>query len=244
MKKYYISIIYIFFLSISSFSQVEKIDLGSWYLEELIIDSQSSLVPINYTGEQITTEFTDNGYSGFSLLICDFVGGIINYITDTNSFTTSEVYSSLGGCNIITEGVDFNEIRDNQMSLMSFFTFGEVFNYEILEENLDQPRKLIITASNGDKAIYHFNLLSTSKLRNQLSFNIYPNPVKNQLHISSENNLENYSVKIFDVLGKLKISKKLSYTKTVNVESLSKGMYILSIKDDLENTTFKKFIKN
>ncbi|WP_396603409.1 T9SS type A sorting domain-containing protein [Algibacter sp. R77976] len=41
-----------------------------------------------------------------------------------------------------------------------------------------------------------------------------------------------------DLVGRLRISKILSNAETINVESLSKGMYILSIKDDLGNTTY------
>ncbi|WP_136481914.1 T9SS type A sorting domain-containing protein [Cognatitamlana onchidii] len=53
----------------------------------------------------------------------------------------------------------------------------------------------------------------------------------------------NCCIQVFDVLGRLKISEKLENSKPINVKTLSKGVYIIKIEDDLENTITKKFIK-
>ncbi|WP_185117548.1 T9SS type A sorting domain-containing protein, partial [Chryseobacterium sp. PMSZPI] len=64
---------------------------------------------------------------------------------------------------------------------------------------------------------------------------VYPNPVKDILHISNTTS-EDY--KIFDMGGKLIDSGKLQ-RGTVNVSSLIKGAYMLQIGE-----IAKRFIKN
>ena len=73
-------------------------------------------------------------------------------------------------------------------------------------------------------------------------FEIYPNPVKTELHISSDDRLVSY--KIYDASGRLIQNKKFqSDSQTLNVSSLEKGNYILEIKTD-KGISQKKFIKN
>ena len=70
---------------------------------------------------------------------------------------------------------------------------------------------------------------------NKISF--YPNPVKETIYIS---NLKISQFEIFDLLGKL-VSKGNSENQ-INVSFLSKGVYILKLKDG-KNTINQKFVK-
>ena len=72
------------------------------------------------------------------------------------------------------------------------------------------------------------------------SFNIYPNPVKNQLTITAENEKIN-SIKIIDVTGKI-LKSFTENTTTINVADLAKGLYILQIQTQKGIGT-KRFIK-
>ena len=60
------------------------------------------------------------------------------------------------------------------------------------------------------------------------NFRIYPNPVKDIINIES-NNIEVSSVKMYNLLGKEVFSQKGLQGKSIDVSSLSSGMYILKV---------------
>lgn len=68
---------------------------------------------------------------------------------------------------------------------------------------------------------------------------IYPNPTKNIIHI--KNNYEIEKITIFDCLGK-EILTQTKNNNEVNVENLSKGIYLIEINSENEKV-YKKFIK-
>lgn len=71
---------------------------------------------------------------------------------------------------------------------------------------------------------------------------IYPNPVKNTLNISSDSKLNSF--KIFDLSGRiLKKGNFESGNKTVDVSALINGNYIIEIETD-KGIIRNKFIKN
>ena len=74
--------------------------------------------------------------------------------------------------------------------------------------------------------------------KNKLDILIYPNPVNNMLTI------EGRVVKdiiIYSVLGKVVL--KMSNQNSIDVSSLSKGVYFIKGSDGINSST-KKFIKN
>lgn len=73
---------------------------------------------------------------------------------------------------------------------------------------------------------------------------IYPNPVNSQsnyIYIISKFNAPK-QVQIFDVLGKLLMSKNLS-DKELNISQFKKGIYILKITEKGQSETRKLVIK-
>ena len=70
---------------------------------------------------------------------------------------------------------------------------------------------------------------------------IHPNPVSDYIYISS-NNIVIDSITIYSLTGKevLEDSKRVN---SINVSSLSKGMYFMEIYTDAGRSV-KKFIKN
>ena len=74
--------------------------------------------------------------------------------------------------------------------------------------------------------------------RHATSLQVYPNPVKNEIIIESEEiNLSNEIVKIFDLLGQEVFERKLSGNK-VDVSQLPAGVYLLKV-----GGYFSKFVK-
>ncbi len=70
---------------------------------------------------------------------------------------------------------------------------------------------------------------------------IYPNPVKNNLNINL-NSPKETQIDIYNVLGKKVISKVIYKSDVINTEQISRGIYIIRMKQD-ETTISKKLIK-
>ena len=71
---------------------------------------------------------------------------------------------------------------------------------------------------------------------------LYPNPVKDQLHIATESRVEDIAV--YDVYGRLQDHKTTRLQDGINVDvsNLHSGVYFVMIKSD-NKTLIEKFIK-
>jgi len=242
--KYYILFVFIF--SLNAFSQQSGIADGSWYLYNMVIDGENNLSHFNDSGYPVTTIFFSNNESYFSTEFCDSHAGLINYNSENPTFTISEFSHTLEGCDTTGSigNIDTNLVLESAHIFTSFFFNSNVFTYEIIEENQNHPKELIITSTNGDYIIYRFELLSNLKYAFNLPFSLYPNPVKNELNlIIPSKNLKNIKTKIFDLSGKLIQENTLQNTKSINVESLKNGFYFIVIEDELVNIGIQKFVK-
>lgn len=75
-------------------------------------------------------------------------------------------------------------------------------------------------------------------------FNVYPNPVHDNLNISAKQSIEISSVNIYNMLGQLVlVIPNAKNTKTIDVSSLKEGNYFIKINSD-KGTSNTKFIKN
>ena len=104
----------------------------------------------------------------------------------------------------------------------AFTTFGEDINGELY------------IASSGNGVIYKIidsSLAVNNFNRNGLSF--YPNPAKTEIFIKNSTEMTLSNVKIFDLTGKLVLTKAIENNdnSSVNITSLSKGMYMIAVED-------------
>ena len=96
----------------------------------------------------------------------------------------------------------------------------------------------ITRTGNPDIGAYEYSI-TTSIVNSEVDyFNIYPNPASDELTIQFSDNL-NHVILIYDMYGKLVLSKITSETEILNISNLSNGIYIIKI-DDRQN---KKLIK-
>jgi hypothetical protein len=81
--------------------------------------------------------------------------------------------------------------------------------------------------------------LGVDESTNNFSFNIFPNPVSEELHIETDHEIA--EVQILDLQGKQLLQTK--ETKSISTISLSQGMYLLKVKT--QNGTWKevRFVK-
>jgi len=84
------------------------------------------------------------------------------------------------------------------------------------------------------------NSISESKA---LGFKFYPNPVRHTLNLETLNNRTITEIKIFDLSGRLlrQINQNIS---KIDVSSLKKGVYLMQISLDNQQTGTVKFLKN
>ena len=73
-------------------------------------------------------------------------------------------------------------------------------------------------------------------------FSLYPNPAKDVLNIQFNSDIQITSAEVFDTLGK-RIMQTIVTNQNISVQSLSKGTYILLIKDTDGKPFSQKFIK-
>ncbi len=238
--------IFVFCFSFSGFSQQPEINSGDWYLINLHLNSEDNFRPVRADGNPIVSVIDERNYGTvMDTYICDSCEIVFDVDTENSKFICYSSSCTLGGCDSIEHatGIDTSDIESKFMQFWSFQnTTQRVFDYQIIEENLDQPRELTITDAEGNYAQYYYNTLATKQVSSIPSFSIYPNPVKDKLIVSATNNLSHYNVEIFDVFGKLKVSEQLK-SKSINVEHLPNGVYFLVMKDALGYSIAKKFVK-
>jgi hypothetical protein len=77
-------------------------------------------------------------------------------------------------------------------------------------------------------------------------FVFYPNPVADFITISVKNTGSVANIAVYDILGKLIVSEKptsAASTQTIDMSSLSRGVYLLEVTSDSNLKVVKKFVK-
>lgn len=135
------------------------------------------------------------------------------------------------GTNGITTTVN-NNITNVSVSKIAIKSDGKVLVVGGAKANAPNNQTQIFIAQYNNS-----NTLGNEKFKKDKS-TIYPNPVKEAIYLS---NITKAEYEIFNILGE-SISKGISNENQINVNSLTKGIYILRFKD--EDVIFnQKFIK-
>lgn len=114
------------------------------------------------------------------------------------------------------------------------------FNYSI--GIVDEYLQLTITNGEGDWAIYNSVFLSTPRF-NTTAFSIYPNPIKETLHINNTTS-QSVTATIYDLNGKQLQSHSLENNlSTLNVKALNQGLYFVVFESEDGDRVSKKFVK-
>lgn len=143
-------------------------------------------------------------------------------------------------------------------SKLFYFSGSRLFKYddiantniELSTEDLAPGTNFIVTSGssaykycigNAGFGMYKIDLsnafLSTQE-NQKPTLKLYPNPTKSTLNFSEELS----EIKIVDMSGK-QVSRNQGKSKTINVENLPKGNYLITAKDKNGKTISEKFIK-
>lgn len=148
---------------------------------------------------------------------------------------------------LITEGCDmFENSIFQDIYFVEFFqtetnAVSDPIEYEILTDS-DGNKQLTLTNSNGDVAVYGDQLLGVEDNRLP-TFTIASNPVQNTLSLVLPESLKNSSIEVYDIRGKLQISKtSTNTTVATDVSNLTNGVYLVVVTNSVTKS-IKKFIK-
>ncbi len=210
--------------------------LDTWYLQNVIVDGQDNFPPENGELSFVSAQFFE---TEFFTAVCDAISGSISYDLINPEFHIN-VGMTLLGCTLQVNA-------DFQLIYLDEFWFNhqdDAFSYEIVDGS-NNSKVLTVTNILGSQAIYGNELLSNDDFTAS-QFSIHPNPVKNELFLTSKNPARNLTIKIFNIEGKLLSTRNLEFEKQVSldVSSLSSSIYFLNIEDKNGNKTVKKFVKN
>lgn len=111
---------------------------------------------------------------------------------------------------------------------------------------------ILVSGYNGanSTSCYTLNVSRTSAsiADNQLSaggntYSVYPNPVKDKLAVNSSDPDEKMTVEIMDLNGKVLSTHALSSHSSIDVSTISTGVYFVRITSETEKVTQMKFVK-
>ena len=224
------------------FAQDPQLVGVDWYLHDLIINGEHHPPPRNSEIQNVQARFyaISNGDSAdaFITFVCNEIYGLLIYdeFNPVFSFTYQEN-------TFITCTLQVNEDYEGLYFNFFYAPFGSIYNYSITTDT-NGYKVLLLTSPTGDKTIYGDNILSSEDFYSS-QFAIHPNPTKNELFITSKKITQNLTIKIFNIEGKLLSTQDVAIENqtSIDVSSLTSGIYFLNIEDENGNTTIKKFIK-
>ncbi len=224
----------IFNISAISFAQDPQLFENTWYLQKLIVDGEEYVPPTNGEVEFIPLNIFQDV---FDTVVCLNLSGYELTISNTE-INVFEFIILLDEACVLSENNDYENLYYN--GFFEWQSMDKTFAYII--ENQGNGLSLILTSAVGNKAFYGNQQLSIPVF-SKPQFSIHPNPVKNELFLSTTNPIDNLKIKIFNIEGELLSNLKLENQTAIDVSNLTSGMYFLNIEDENGNTTIKKFLK-
>ena len=76
-----------------------------------------------------------------------------------------------------------------------------------------------------------------------MSFNIYPNPVNDNLYIETQTQILTQTIEIYDAFGRQQLIANGQQPTAIDVTNLNSGVYFIKIKTN-EGVITKRFVKN
>ena len=95
----------------------------------------------------------------------------------------------------------------------------------------------IVNITDGGNNLYIDNInigdlpTGIEQISQETGFKIYPNPTSDKLFLEFSENFENQAVKIYNTVGSMVLSKKITDKKTIlSTETLPSGIYYIKLE--------------
>jgi hypothetical protein len=125
--------------------------------------------------------------------------------------------------------------------------FPDKTNFEIMDMIRESASLYDNPTDQGGYGIPNFEDASISLSVNDLGLSevvIYPNPVQNRINFELAADFNNFSVGIFDILGKQVLSSSIDIVNnTIEISTLQKGIYLVKLENKEGNSRTFKIIK-
>lgn len=179
----------------------------------------------------------------------------VNYKDDTSGNREMETFSdSQDGItwefeNRIVYTYDFTELMSNYINPFSADKFSmnlgltDAPHYNKVLSNIEYDYDDSDWEKSGRTTYYYSDVMGLDDLSDSNFLTIYPNPVKNTLHIKLKDQIR-ADASLFDINGRLVLEQKLqAVNSALNIEPLNSGIYILKIRTENGFAT-KRITKN
>jgi hypothetical protein len=231
-------ILIIFSLIIYSFqgqAQTQELLNNTWYLEKVVIDNEDIFVP-NLGSPPIA--YAEFNLDFFNTEYCMSLYADIEYSELSNFIFTGQGLT-FEGCEVeeydMFDAVYFYDYFGFEVG------FYQPFSYEITEES-SSLKKLTITNTNDDKAVYFSETLSIQDVDGFGAVKLYPNPVQDKFSIESDINIKH--IKMYNQLGQVVLGfDDIKPQTSYNISALSKGVYFVELSSVQGKKTVKKLVK-
>ncbi|OBX21597.1 hypothetical protein BAA08_11910 [Bizionia sp. APA-3] len=211
---------------------------NTWYLQNVIINGANNSVPDN--GEigdngDVYLNFLTPPYD-FQTFACNGLSGSLSFNDVNSSFIVSDLGQTLASC-AISANNDFEVLYFG----LYWDNYSNPFTYNITSES--NISTLIVTAVNGDQAIYGSARLHVEAFK-MTDIKTYPNPVINELIVEKQNTTESLNLHVFNMNGQLIMSQSIHRKQmAINVSSLKSGVYFFVFEDTHSRKEIRKIIK-
>lgn len=197
--------------------------------EEFTYDANNNLTSEFFYFKEDNGSYTVNEFYNYS------------YDSNNNIISRSGAYIDSNGMQVNFETENYTYDLSKSMSTI-INPFKNKFGIELFPDtDKHHINKIISKTSPSYRVIYNYNeaTASVDKFDN-VQFSVYPNPTTSILKID-DSNFALKNVSLFNVLGK----KVLSSSKNeINLENLSKGIYLVKILNQNNKFATKRIVKN
>jgi len=209
----------------------------TWYLHSYGID----LGETSYLSDVqpfLSIDMTIDNQLFFTGLACNEYGGEYNY--ETTSDLLELTFFDLCLCGTCNNPPQSHVDLENDYFSYYFNMEGQFYDYEIWTDVNTGIMRLRLESIPGYFLEYQNEPVLNISNQNLVEFYIYPNPVSDQLFITSEN-LQIETIKIYSISGK-EVMNFESNEESIDVSSLSEGLYFIEVSS-LEGKSIQKFVK-
>ena len=247
-----LSVVLFFFVALfpfQTYAQQEELFDNTWYLYKFEIDEEEYFYPdweiLSGDESSFTLQKIDELTGGFDFMGCPGWGcsSLFEFVENENkiilegfgclAMSPCDFYHYGNHPDFISFEYYFNNFYLNKLDI--------ILSYDL--QIVDNVLHLIFTDSNGDKAYYSSEYLSTPDF-DTTTFTISPNPVQDQLSIRLDELSSSTTLEVYDIHGRLLDNLKINEIEIqLDVSDYASGMYFIKMKGESGITHTSKFIK-